>query len=116
MIKPVLSSILVATVLFAGAGQALASDRHQSYRDRDGRKRLNHHEFERRARHDRLAYRGRGHGSRWYYRHHDRRWHRAHRFHRVYRDRVVVVRERNLMGPIVAGAILGAVIAGDHAR
>ena len=70
MIKPVLSSILMASVLFAGAGQALASDRHQSYRDRgteyhqhdrDARKhqsrgKFERHEFKHRERHPRFAY------------------------------------------------------------
>jgi len=129
MIKPVLSSILMASVLFAGAGQALASDRHQSYRDRgteyhqherDARNHQMHRKFERREyrhreRHRRYAYRYRDVRPYWRHRHapprFERRWH-----HRHHPRRVVVIHDRNLMGPVVAGAILGAVIAGNQAR
>lgn len=129
MIKPVLSSILMASVLFAGAGQALASDRHQSYRDRgteyhqhdrDARKhqsrgKFERHEFKHRERHPRFAYQYRD--ARPYWRQRpapprlERRWHQRH-----HPRPVVVVHDRSLLGPVVAGAILGAVIAGNQAR
>ena len=129
MIKPILSSILVASVLFAGTGRAMASDRHQSYRDRgteyhqydrDWKKQRNHREFERREfrheeRHPRVIYRYRAARPYWRYRHAERRFER--RWHRRHHPRpVVVVDDRYLMGPVVAGAILGAVIAGNQAR
>jgi hypothetical protein len=129
MIKPVLSSILMASVLFVGVGQAQASDRHQSYRDRgteyhqrdrDVRKHQMHRDFERREfkhreRYPRYAYRYRDVRPYWRHRHPaprlERRWH-----HRYHPRPVVVVRDRDLLGPVVAGAILGAVIANNQAR
>ena len=127
MIKPILSSILVASVLFATTGQAMASDRHQSYRDRgaehhqanrDWGKQKYHREFDRRERHPEYAYRYRELRPAWRHRHPERFRDRHHnRYgHRHHPRQVVVVRDRNLMGPIVAGAILGAVIANSQAR
>lgn len=129
MIKPVISSILMASVLFAGAGQALASDRQQSYRDRgteyhqrdrDVRKHQAHrnferHEFKHHERYPRYAYRYRDGRPAW------RRHHVRPRLEHSWRYRhhprpVVVVHDRGLMGPVIAGAILGAVIANNHER
>jgi len=127
MIKPILSSILVASVLFATTGQAMASDRNQSYRDRgtehhqsdrDGRRQDYRHEFDRRERHPEFAYRYRelrpawrhGYPERYPARYQYRYWNHPHP------RPVVVVRENDLMAPIVAGAILGAIIANNQAR
>ena len=127
MIKPILSSILVASVLFATTGQAMASDRHQSYRDRGTehhqadrgwKKQRFHREFDRRERHPEYVYRHRELRPAWRHRHPERygvRHHARYGYHPHPRQ-VVVVREHNLMGPIVAGAILGAVIANNQAR
>lgn len=129
MFKPILSSILVASVLFAGTGQAMASDRHQSYRDRgteyhqhdrDRERQRNYREHERRVsrhgeRYPRYAYRFRDARPYWRYRYVESRWER--RWHHRHPARpVVVVHDHNLMGPVVAGAILGAIIAGNQAR
>ena len=123
MIKSILSSILVASVLFATTSQAMASDRHQSYRDRgtehhqadrDGRRQDYHHEYDRRERHPEFAYRYRELRPAWRHgypeRYQVRYWHHPHP------RPVVIVRENNLMAPIVAGAILGAIIANNQAR
>ncbi|MGW8246910.1 MAG: hypothetical protein ACWGOV_02265 [Acidiferrobacterales bacterium] len=129
MIKPVLSSILMASVLLAGIGQAQASDRDQSYRDRGTEyhqhergmrehqiyRKFERREFERRERYPRYAYRYRDVRPYWRHRHPaprlERRWH-----HRYHPRPVVVVHDRYLMGPVVAGAILGAIIANNQAR
>jgi len=123
MIKPILSSIFVASVLFATTSQAMAGDRHQSYRDRgteyhqadrDWRRQQYHREFDRRERHPEFAYRYRELRPVW--RHGHPGHYRARYWYRQHVRPVVVIRENNLMGPIVAGAILGAVIANSQAQ
>jgi len=123
MIKPILSSILVASVLFATTGQAMASDRHQSYRDRgtehhqadrDWRRQDYRHEYDRRERHPEFAYRYRELRPAWRHRHPE--YYPVRYLYRPLPRPVVVVRENDLMAPIVAGAILGAIIANNQAR
>jgi len=125
MIKPILSSVLVATFLFASTGQAMASDRHQSYRDQGANFHQNdrdrrgdfRREFHGRRDHDRLAYRFREYQPRWRHRYYERRWERRwERHEHRYLRPVVVVRERNAMAPFVAGAILGTIIANQPVR
>lgn len=129
MIKPVLTTLFLASVLIAGTSPALASDRYQSYRDRgaehhqrdrDGRDEQSHQRPDRYRHHDGDRYRHGRHEyrefARWRRHHHpDWRWARYRHHHHHGYPRVVVY-ERDIMAPVIAGAILGAVIAGSQQR
>jgi len=128
MIKPVLTTVFLASVLIAGTNPVLASDRYPSYREQgaqghqhewDGRERQSHQRPDRYRHRDGERDRYSRHEYREFaYRHHhpDWRWARYRHQHRYYVRPRMVVYEHDIMAPVIAGAILGAVIVGSQQR